>query len=87
MSNSRNGLGVAIGVFIWGLCFLGIPKFVSLVMWASWVAYGIGFLLVLVGIMGICVELANIENEHNAEQARLQKIAEDAFNKLQNMKE
>jgi hypothetical protein len=85
MKENRNGLGVAIGIFIWSLCFLGAPKFVSLVIWASWLSYGIGFLLLLAGIMGICVELANVEHEYELEQRRLRKIAEDEIEKLRNM--
>jgi hypothetical protein len=85
-SKRSNGMGIAIGVFIWGICFLGLPKFVNLSGWLAYILYGIGFLLLLIGIMGICIEAANSAREFNARQDKIQQdIDNEVVERMRNL--
>lgn len=55
-TENDKGLGVALAMLVAGLLFLSFTKLVGLAGWAMWTMYGIGFLLTLVGAMGLCIE-------------------------------
>ncbi len=57
-SSSKDGdLGVAIAILIWGLLFLALPKWVDMSWYWPAIFYAWGFVLLLVSILGLCVEL------------------------------
>lgn len=52
-----NALGLAVGILCCGICFLAFPKVVEMVIWLAWIFYGVGFVILLLGILGTCNEL------------------------------
>lgn len=58
MGNATNSsLGVSVGLILCGLLVLGFPKYTEIIGGAIWLFYIPGLLLLLVGILGGCVEL------------------------------
>lgn len=53
-----NGLSIALGLLVWGVCFLLFPHALPSPAWFLWTSSIVGFLLILAGSMGTCVELA-----------------------------
>jgi uncharacterized membrane protein HdeD (DUF308 family) len=60
----NSGLGVGVALILWGVCFVVFPKFTGLVVWLTWVFYIVGFILVLIGIAGTCIELFKDDDAH-----------------------
>jgi hypothetical protein len=53
----NSAAGVGIGLFLWGVIFIAFAKYIGLVDLSMWIFNGVGFVLLLVGSMGTCVEL------------------------------
>jgi hypothetical membrane protein len=53
---NNSGLGVGVGLLLCGLCFLAFPVYAGLAGWPMWALRIIGFILLLIGIMGTCIE-------------------------------
>lgn len=49
-------MGIGLGMILCGLVLLGFPKFTDMVLWASWIFYVVGLLVLLLGILGACIE-------------------------------
>lgn len=49
--------GVGIGMVVCGLILLAFPNFVGLSGWPAWIFDGLGLVLLLMGVMGACVEI------------------------------
>lgn len=58
IEHDNTALGVAIGLLFCGLFLIGFPHMTNMVLWATWICYSIGLILVLIGILGSCIELA-----------------------------
>ncbi len=56
--HDKTPFGVAIGLLFCGLFLIGFPHMTGMVAWAAWICYLIGLILVLVGILGSCIEVA-----------------------------
>jgi hypothetical protein len=52
-----SGLGVAIGLLICGALIMGFPRLMQIDGWLLWVFSCVGFLVLLVGVMGACNEI------------------------------
>ncbi len=59
-NNNSNGLGIALGFLIWGFACLVFMRAVSVSEWMMWILYIIGFLLLLMGFMGLCIEIPKL---------------------------
>ena len=57
MKTVNNSLGIGIGLTLWGLCFIIYPAYVGITGWIYWTMSLVGFLLLLIGMMGACVDL------------------------------
>ncbi len=55
--NNNNGLGIGVGLLLCGLCFLGFPVYAELTGGLMWALRIIGFILLLIGIIGTCIEV------------------------------
>jgi len=53
----RGSLGVGIGLMLWGIAFLALPRYMGIADVLAWILSIIGFIVLLIGIMGTCVEL------------------------------
>ena len=61
-TNAYHGsLGVGIGLMLWGICFLALPRYMGISDGLAWILSIIGFIMLLIGIMGTCVELFDRE--------------------------
>ena len=56
MKKSKS-IGIGIGFVLCGLVLLDFPGFVGLQGWGVWIFWPIGLLFLLIGVMGVCIEL------------------------------
>jgi hypothetical protein len=61
MRKTTNDIWIGLCFMGWGLCFLLFLLYIkwlglSLYLWADWAVVMLGFTLLLMGIMGICIE-------------------------------
>lgn len=53
----HNGYGVSVGMLFWSLAFLLFPKYATFPLWIADVFYVIGFVALLIGILGLSIEV------------------------------
>lgn len=52
-----SGFGAALGILLCGLCFIAFPKVAAFsIDWLIWTFNIIGFVCVLIGVFGGCIE-------------------------------
>jgi uncharacterized membrane protein YgaE (UPF0421/DUF939 family) len=56
MNNQKSNLGVTLGIILCALVFLTFPRFTGMIAVVAWIFYGIGLCLLLLGLLGACVE-------------------------------
>lgn len=53
----NNSAGVGIGLLVCGLILLAFPGFAGLSGLVMWIFYGVGLLVLLVGVLGTCMDM------------------------------
>jgi hypothetical protein len=59
VSKTKNG-GLSMAAFFVtsGLILLSFPKYTGLDGWVAWAFYILGLVVLLVGVLGVCIEVA-----------------------------
>lgn len=52
-----SGYGVSVAMLAWSLAFLLFPKFAMFPMWLAYCFYIVGFVALLIGILGLSIEV------------------------------
>lgn len=53
----KNNAGAGIGLALWGMILLAFPPFAGMSGWTMRAFYAVGLLVLLIGVMGACIEL------------------------------
>ncbi len=55
--NDLSNFGVAMGLLFCGLVLIGFPKVAPVPLAVAWIFYIIGLIVLLIGILGACIEI------------------------------